>query len=878
MADEVLKRDQNFVTVLGGITNDSVQQIRMLRVDPVSGSLLVTAQGGGTGGITTVTDGITTVTSATELTFTGATVTNLGGGNAEVTITGGSGSPGGLNTQIQYNNNGVFGGISGAVTDGTAVSLTAPHLLNPTINGAGAGLATLTYPNTATSVSIAFPATTGTVALTSQLTSGTVTSVATNSTLTGGPITTTGTLGINLSNANTWGALQTFGTNISIGGVTATGATGTGNSVFGTSPTITGATLTTASVNGVTLTTGGGTTTFLNANGAYSTPAGSGGLTVGTTTITSGTSGRILYDNAGVLGEKTVTGTGNVVLDTLPTLTTPIVNNMFFAPSGTASEAFYFYGKGGATIPVPFFYPSTANTSLAFDISPNGTPGNTFGIGPTWIDLLSTDVNNANYEVLRISKRDGGNGYITTAQGGTGSYRDFVLQYDYSTSTIAGNVGIGFPTPTFSLEVVSAGTSAFQARNTGFGGSSGGAGLIGTTGILPVAQNDRLGFLLLGYSDGTTSRNSAGMVGYANQAWTAGSAQGSYLTFETTANGASSRTERMRVASTGVVTIANLSTGLVKATSGALSIATAGTDYLAPTGTLTTGSALFATSGQIDQDNANYFYDSTNHRLGFLTTAPTHTITLANTGQQVFYNTTDQVTNFERVRFDWASNNFIIQTEAGGTGTIRGFTFSGMASTLNVGSDAIGSSAITARRDSTGSGFIFAVTSSQLTSSSAAQNAITVATKVLQTGTASYRGIWVTPWISSKGSNGALLMDLGTNTAINASGTHTTKFNVDDSGNVTATGNLSLTAAGNKISIATGTNASVGTATLVGGTVTVSTTAVTASSKIFLTDATTGVLTNIGTPTVGTIVAGTSFVINSSNVLDSSAVNWLVIN
>jgi hypothetical protein len=37
-----------------------------------------------------------------------------------------------------------------------------------------------------------------------------VTSVATNSTLTGGTITTTGTIGINLSNANTWTGQQTF--------------------------------------------------------------------------------------------------------------------------------------------------------------------------------------------------------------------------------------------------------------------------------------------------------------------------------------------------------------------------------------------------------------------------------------------------------------------------------------------------------------------------------------------------------------------------------------------------------------------------------------------------------------------------------------------
>lgn len=62
---------------------------------------------------------------------------------------------------------------------------------------------------------------------------------ATNTTLT---ISGTGpyTLSINLSNTNTWAALQTFGTNISIGGTTATGSTGTGKVVFDASPTLTG--------------------------------------------------------------------------------------------------------------------------------------------------------------------------------------------------------------------------------------------------------------------------------------------------------------------------------------------------------------------------------------------------------------------------------------------------------------------------------------------------------------------------------------------------------------------------------------------------------------------------------------------------------------
>ena len=43
----------------------------------------------------------------------------------------GSGSPGGSNTQVQYNNSGAFGGITGATTDGTTLTLVAPVLGTP---------------------------------------------------------------------------------------------------------------------------------------------------------------------------------------------------------------------------------------------------------------------------------------------------------------------------------------------------------------------------------------------------------------------------------------------------------------------------------------------------------------------------------------------------------------------------------------------------------------------------------------------------------------------------------------------------------------------------------------------------------------------------
>jgi len=54
----------------------------------------------------------------------------------------------------------------------------------------------------------------------------------------------------------------------------------------------------------------------------WAAPSG-GGLTVGTSTITSGTNTRILYNNSGILGEYTVSGSGNVAMTTSPTFTTP---------------------------------------------------------------------------------------------------------------------------------------------------------------------------------------------------------------------------------------------------------------------------------------------------------------------------------------------------------------------------------------------------------------------------------------------------------------------------------------------------------------------------------------------------------------------------
>jgi hypothetical protein len=50
---------------------------------------------------------------------------------------------------------------------------------------------------------------------------------------------------------------------------------------------------------------------------------GGSGITIGTTTITSGTTTKVLFDNAGVVGEYTISGSGNVAMTTSPVFTTP---------------------------------------------------------------------------------------------------------------------------------------------------------------------------------------------------------------------------------------------------------------------------------------------------------------------------------------------------------------------------------------------------------------------------------------------------------------------------------------------------------------------------------------------------------------------------
>lgn len=94
---------------------------------------------------------------------------------------------------------------------------------------------------------------------------------------------------------------------------------------------------------------------------------------------------------------------------------------------------------------------------------------------------------------------------------------------------------------------------------------------------------------------------------------------------------------------------------------------------------------------------------------------------------------------------------------------------------------------------------------------------------------------------------------------------------------VSSTGDVSVETAGNGLKIKEGANAKMGTATLVLGTLVVSTTAVTANSRIFLTAQSLGTITVPAALAVSARTAATSFTILSSDLTDTSVVAWMIV-
>jgi len=121
---------------------------------------------------------------------------------------------------------------------------------------------------------------------------------------------------------------------------------------------------------------------------------GGGGITIGTTTITSGTNTRVLYNNSGVVGEYTVTGTGNAVLSASPTLTGTVAmagqTNSGTIVQTSASATAFVSGLNGATTPAFVIDNSTASQASGMKII-----GKADGTAPEILALSRTQITTA---------------------------------------------------------------------------------------------------------------------------------------------------------------------------------------------------------------------------------------------------------------------------------------------------------------------------------------------------------------------------------------------------------------------------------------------------------------------------------------------------
>lgn len=200
----------------------------------------------------------------------------------------------------------------------------AATIENPlTINNSGSGASSGTTFNGTAPITISYNTIDAapTVGSTSITTLGTIATGVWQGSVIGAAYVTAAQLNV----IQTWLALQTFGTNISIGGVQPSGATGTGNIVFASNPT-----LTSASFNGATVPSG---QTLTIANGGTLRCA-SGSTCPSSGTVSGQASGVIPLGNS-----ATVIGSQSHIDDGVTTASTITSSEAIKAPSITLSGA-----------------------------------------------------------------------------------------------------------------------------------------------------------------------------------------------------------------------------------------------------------------------------------------------------------------------------------------------------------------------------------------------------------------------------------------------------------------------------------------------------------------------------------------------------------
>ena len=199
------------------------------------------------------------------------------------------------------------------------------------------------------------------------------------------------------------------------------------------------------------------------------------------------------------------------------------------SPSGTY---YYTVGAGGTA--------GSAGTS--------GLAGGAGGAGGIIINVYTTGVSNG-------SVGSGTQGQIAYYNG-TGTNLSATSSLFIST---AGNIGVGSTSPAAPLYVYTNTNVGLQvvSRNTLGANSGGTTGLY--TDLVPTAVDQRLGRFVFGVTDSVTNYDTALIGAFSEEAWTIGSARGTYLGLYTTASGGTSRTEKLRITGSGNIGVGTTS-------------------------------------------------------------------------------------------------------------------------------------------------------------------------------------------------------------------------------------------------------------------------------------------------------------------------------